>query len=86
MQAGVQSNSHGQSSCKEWQFWKDIKPSTIHYLQVYQRNRGGLVNDIQPSTLHHLQASWAYGPDFQLFQYSADTYLQQVRQKCHLLG
>ena len=44
------------------------------------------MTDIQPSTIHYLQASWAYGPDFQLFQYSAETYLQQVREKCHLLA
>ena len=26
---------------------------------------------IPPSTIEQLQASWAYGPDFRLFQYSA---------------
>ena len=64
LQAGVQINSHGRSSCKEWHFWRDIRPSTVHYLQ----------------------ASWAYGPDFQLFQYRADSYLQQARDKCQLQG
>mgnify|MGYP006908691256 CR=1 FL=1 len=54
------------------------RPSTIHYLQVLYCT--------VLSTIHYLQASWAYGPDFQLFQYRADSYLQQARAKCQLQG
>ena len=37
---------------------------------------------VSTSTVRALQESWAYGPDFLLFQYSANEYFGQIRKTC----
>jgi len=39
-------------------------------------------SQVSPTIIHNLKASWAYGPDFLLFQYSTTDYWRQIKEKC----
>jgi len=39
---------------------------------------------VSPTIIRNLKASWAYGPDFVLFQYSTTDYWREIKEKCEV--